>query len=170
MTARQKPSRPDGWWYPYIFVGGFMVVVGVNAALAYFATSTFNGLETRNAYEKGRLYNQTLAAEEAQKALGWTFDLTATAVPDRTPGAGYPTTLVLDAVGSDGAGLEGLSVAAEVRRPGQAGMDQDITFLRRDAGRYGTVVTLPKPGNWEVRLVARRGDDVYQHTQRFFVQ
>ena len=37
-----KIRRP-GWWYPYIFVGAFGVVLLVNAALAYFATSSFTG-------------------------------------------------------------------------------------------------------------------------------
>lgn len=169
MNARQS-KRPDGWWYPYIFVGAFMVVIGVNGALAFFATSTFNGLETRNAYEKGRLYNQTLAAEEQQRALGWKMDLTAEAVADRKPGAGYPTQVVLVAAGPDGAALDGLTVTAEVRRPTQAGMDQDIALVRRDAGSYGTTVTLPQPGNWDVRVVATRGDDIYRYTERIFVK
>ncbi|MGE5500712.1 MAG: FixH family protein, partial [Ignavibacteriales bacterium] len=45
MAAERRP----GWWYPYIFVAAFVVVVGVNAAMAYFASSTFTGLETDNA-------------------------------------------------------------------------------------------------------------------------
>lgn len=168
MSTTGTSSRPKGWWYPYIFVGAFMVVVGVNGALAYFATSTFNGLETQNAYEKGRLYNQTLAEAEAQKALGWQVILSAEQAIKERPGD-YPTDLVITATGPDGAALEGLEVVAEVRRPTQAGMDQQVRLTRRDAGRYGVVVTLPEPGQWEVRVLARKGEDTFRLRDRIFV-
>lgn len=145
------------------------MVVGVNGALAYFATSTFNGLETRNAYEKGRLYNQTLAAAEAQKALGWTIDLAVEQMEKDRPGD-YPADLSITAQGADGEGLEGLDVVAEIRRPIQAGMDQEVRLTRRDIGRYGTRIVLPEPGQWEVRVVARRGDDIFRLRDRIFVK
>ncbi|WP_404381321.1 FixH family protein [Caenispirillum salinarum] len=169
MSMTGNTPRPSGWWYPYIFVAAFMVVVGVNGALAYFATSTFNGLETRNAYEKGRLYNQTLAEAEAQKALGWTVGLQAEQMTKDRPGD-YPADLMISATGPDGEGLEGLEVFAEIRRPTQAGMDQEVRLTRRDTGRYGTKIVLPQPGQWEIRVLARKGDDTFRMYDRIFVK
>lgn len=163
-------TRADGWWYPYIFVAGFVVVIAVNGALAYFATSTFNGLETQNAYETGRLYNQTIAKEEAQKALGWTLTLASAPKPHDPPGAGYPADLVITAVGPDGRPLDGLRVQAEVRRPAVAGLDREVDLGRRDIGVYGRTVVLPEPGQWEVRILATRGQDEYRLRDRIFVK
>lgn len=163
-------KRADGWWYPYIFVAGFVVVIAVNGVLAYFATSTFNGLETQNAYEKGRLYNQTIAKEEAQKALGWTLTLDSRSKPHEPPGEGYPAEIVVAATGPDGAPLEGLTIEAEVRRPTVTGRDQTVILGRQDAGRYGQTLVLPEPGQWEVRVLARRGEDEYRLRERIFVK
>lgn len=163
-------KRADGWWYPYIFVAGFAVVIAVNGALAYFATSTFNGLETKNAYEKGRLYNQTIALEEKQKALGWQLTLTSESKPHEPPGTGYPADIVIQAVDRDGAALDGLTVHAEIRRPTVEGLDREVTLGRRDIGRYGSTVVLPEPGQWEVRVLATRGEDEYRLRERIFVK
>jgi nitrogen fixation protein FixH len=141
----------------------------VNGALAYFATSTFNGLETRNAYEKGRLYNQTLAEAEAQKALGWSAAIESRQLPGAASGE-YVADLLFAVSDADGAGLEGLQVTAEVRRPTQAGMDREVVLSRRDAGRYGTKVTLPEPGQWEVRVLATREEESFRLRDRILLK
>ncbi len=71
MTAR----RPDGWWYPWIFVAGFLVVIAVNGTMLFFATSTFSGLSVERAFERGNAYNAEIAAERAQAARGFDFDV-----------------------------------------------------------------------------------------------
>lgn len=164
-------SRQKGWWYPYIFVGAFLVVVGVNGALAYFATSTFNGLETEQAYEKGIKYNDEIAAAEAQEALGWESSLEAVAVDAGKPGDGiYPTALRFTVVGPDGTPIEGLDVSAVVRRPTVAGYDHEVTLPPAGAGVYAQRLDLPMPGQWEVRVIATRADGTYRLRERIFVR
>jgi nitrogen fixation protein FixH len=63
--------RPDGWWYPWIFVAGMLVVVVVNAVMITYAIGTFPGLQTEDAYRKGLAYNRTLAAAREQEERGW---------------------------------------------------------------------------------------------------
>lgn len=48
----------------------FAVVIGVNITLAYFAISSFPGLEVRNSYVASQHFNDERAA---QLALGWTL-------------------------------------------------------------------------------------------------
>lgn len=51
-------------------VGAFAVVIGVNMTLAFYAISTFPGLEVKNSY----IASQTFDADRAaQLALGWTM-------------------------------------------------------------------------------------------------
>lgn len=166
-----KKQRPSGWWYPWIFVAGFGVVFVVNGLLTYFATTTFNGLETSGAYEKGLAYNDEIAAAEAQAALGWTASFTAEGGPAPAPGVSLrPTQLALTMSDRDGRPVTGLSVTVTIRRPTVATMDVTVTLPATDAGTYGGTVVLPQAGQWEVRVIARRGDDVYRLRDRIFVR
>lgn len=72
-TTSEHPSgERKSRWIPWIFVGGIMVVVVVNGFMAYYAVSTFTGLTTGQAYDRGRAYNLVLAEAARQDALGWT--------------------------------------------------------------------------------------------------
>ena len=68
-TGRAARERPDGWWYPYIFVVFMAGVFVVNGVMVYFALDTFSGLETRDAYRKGMQYNRNIEKARAQEAL-----------------------------------------------------------------------------------------------------
>lgn len=160
-----KIRRP-GWWYPYIFVGAFGVVLLVNAALAYFATSSFTGLSTDNAYEKGRLYNRNLALAKAQAELGWTVETKVVA-------AGGADAVQADFAVSyrdrDGRPVEGLAVHANLIRPTANGYDHRIDLAPLGDGRYGGVFPLPLIGVWDMDVVARGSGVAYEHTHRFVI-
>lgn len=51
-----------------VVVGAFGVIIAVNLALAWFAVSTFPGLEVANSYVASQRFE---AARSAQRALGW---------------------------------------------------------------------------------------------------
>lgn len=166
-------QRARGWWYPWIFFGGFMVVLAVNMALLFFATSTFNGLETRHPYEEGNNYNAQIAQAEKQAKLGWTVSFAASG--GEMPAAlaakeGRPARLTLTVKDASGAPLEGLEVFAQIRRPTQEGHDQSVTLDPVTPGHYARTVDLPMPGQWEVRLMARRGEDSYHLRERFDIR
>lgn len=157
-------TRKPGWWYPWIFVGCFVVVVAVNSTLAYFATSTFTGLATDNAYEKGRLYNQNLAMAKAQAEMGWTVDTTFT--PASVAADKPRADIRVSYRDRDGKPVDGLTVRAEVSRPTAAGHDHAITLPALGNGLYGGVYDLPLKGVWDVDFVALGADVTYQHAQR----
>lgn len=165
-------QRPDGWWYPWIFVGGFMVVLSVNAAMLYFSTSTFNGLETRHAYEEGNSYNALIAAEEKQKTLGWTVQLGADAaeLPNQSATGPRLVRLTLTVKDRESAPIEGMEVKFQIRRPTQEGYDQSVTLDPVSPGFYARTVELAMPGQWEVRVMARRGTESYRLRDRIDVR
>lgn len=158
-------ARKPGWWYPYIFVGAFVVVVGVNGALAYFATSTFTGLETEGAYEKGLAYNQNIALAKAQAELGWTVETTVEPVAPGTPKAGITVTYK----DRDGHPVDGLEVRAQLVRPTVKGYDHGVKFAATGPGAYGLVHDLPLNGVWDMDVVALGTDVSYQHAKRFVI-
>ncbi len=155
MTAQRRP----GWWYPYIFVAGFMVVLMVNLTMAYFANSTFSGLATDNAYEKGLAYNRTLEAARHQAELGWAVDVRVETAADHGLG------LSIDYRDRTGQPVEGLTVRARFVRPTAKGFDRDVVLARVASGTYATHQALPLAGVWDVDVTAE-GRDVSHHLMR----
>jgi nitrogen fixation protein FixH len=68
-TQSYDPSR--GRWVPWAFTGGMLLVVAVNGVLIWAALSTFTGVNTPRAYDRGRTYNDVLHEAARQDALGW---------------------------------------------------------------------------------------------------
>jgi nitrogen fixation protein FixH len=161
-------TRERGWWYPYIFVGCFVVVVGVNAALAYFATSTFTGLETEGAYQKGLAYNQNIAAAKAQEAQGWGVDTQVTPGPIGTNGV--TVAVAVSYRDRDGKPVEGLDVKADIVRPTAKGMDQHIVLAPLGNGVYGGSYPLPTKGVWDMDVAAVGVGVGHQHAHRFVIR
>jgi nitrogen fixation protein FixH len=169
-SALQSNSRHAGitrflpHWVQMLFVGGFLVVIGVNATLIYFAQDTFSGLETASPYERGLDYNKTLAAEAAQDRLGW---LSQTQISGESAGMRNMQVRLTD---RDGRPLDGLTVIAYLVRPSNEGLDSTVIPRPLGDGRYGTSFVLPAAGQWELRLVAHNDDVAWQQSERLFVK
>ncbi|MGB0682698.1 MAG: FixH family protein [Magnetovibrionaceae bacterium] len=159
-TAGSK-RRADGWWYPYIYVVGMVVVIAVNALMIYFATSTFTGLTHDDYYRRGAEFNKTLAEREAMAALGWRVNIDLQAAP-----VGNPSRLQALFLDVSDAGVSGLTVEALILRPTHKGHDANITFRETDAGRYVAEHAFPLPGQWEIRMQATRGEDKFAIVRR----
>jgi nitrogen fixation protein FixH len=167
-VAQPSNSRPAvhrrALWIPGLFVLGFLIVIAVNGVLIFTAVSSFSGLETDGAYEKGLRYNQALAAAAANANTGWHATPT---VSTATDGERQLEIAVAD---RNGAPVTELKVEAYLVRPTNAGMDEAIALADLGNGRYSAAFTPRALGNWELRLQARRGDVTWQQTQRIFLQ
>ncbi|GAB6051745.1 FixH family protein [Magnetospira thiophila] len=161
-------QRPDGWWYPWIFVFGMLIVVVVNGTLIYLATTTFGGLETEGHYEKGIAYNKTLALAKEQEAMGWTAEIGFTQT-----GGGSETangTVLVRVMDRDGNEMPGLRIVAYFIRPTQDGFDQHVDLLPFSGGSYAAPVSLPLKGQWDVHIVAEGGAVPFQKVQRIMAK
>ena len=121
-----------------ITVSAFAVVIGVNLTLAYYAISTFPGLEVRNSY----IASQTFDADRrAQLALGWTLV------------TGYDAGQ-LRLTFRDSAGLPApvLDLAVLVGRATEARDDMSPAF-RQIGGEFVAPVDL-QPGKWMLQIQA----------------
>jgi nitrogen fixation protein FixH len=68
-----------------------------------------------------------------------------------------------------GGAVTGLAVEARMIRPTHEGYDTTAALGHRGGGVYGAGVTLPLPGQWTVRIHARRGADTFQASHRIQV-
>lgn len=166
MSAVTRKTRQPGWWYPYIFVAGFGVVLAVNGTLAYFATSTFTGISTTDAYEKGRLYNQNLALAKAQAELGWQVE---TKLVPASTADGHKVEIRIDYRDRDGKPVDGLRVIAGMVRPTTTGYDHEVALSSLGNGAYGGIFALPLAGVWDMEVAAVGEGVAYQHAQRFVI-
>ena len=160
------PSNRRRWlphWVPMLFIGGFLVVIGVNGALIYFAEDTFSGLETASPYERGLDYNKTLDADAAQKKLGWQYQAAIS-------GSGTTRTLEVRLADRDGRALDRLAIAAYLVRPSNDGLDVTLAPQATGDGRYTATFVLPAAGQWDLRVVARDDTHTWQHSERVFVK
>lgn len=167
MSAMARP-RQRGWWYPWIFVGFMALVIGVNAVMATLAVSTFPGLQTEDAYNKGLRHNDTIAAGREQDRRGWRMDLQVKPLRSTAEGV-RDAELTVTFLDRDGQPLDRLEVEAALHRPAVAGFDRTLPLERRGGGVYAGVVSLPFAGQWDARITARQDADSHQATQRLFL-
>lgn len=153
------PTRPSSW-IPWLFVGGFMVVLIANGALLYYALQSWTGIETDSAYDKGVNFNEQIDSAEAQARLGWRSELTFEPRGERRA----RVTLLLE--DSAGAALEQAEVVASFVRPTQEGHDLSLVLSPLGEGRYGAEAELPLAGQWDLKVEVEHRRGQYRLSER----
>jgi nitrogen fixation protein FixH len=151
-------------WIPWTIALAFVVIAGVNGALAYFAVQSNPGLVSERPYELGTGYNRVLDAAAAQDALGWRGAV------QWLPEGGQRGTVAVDLKDAAGLPVAGATLTARLVRPVEALGATDLVLAETGPGRYAAAATPPRPGQWDVRVVARDGERRFQFQQRIMVQ
>jgi len=115
----------------------FGTIITVNLIMAYFAVSSWTGLVVESSYVESQHFNEKLAAQHAQKALGWQPKLTYQ--NDR---------IVFDLRDVNGGPVVAEFATAELRRPSYEGEDQTLSLFPAD-GKFIAAHHLAK-GAWDV--------------------
>lgn len=145
MTVKSHGKPLTGRKVLAWFLGFFFIVFGANLVMSWFAVTTFSGVETEDAYQRGREFNREIAEAEMQKALGWTISVTTEQEAD----SNIFLAMTIRDVG--GTALETMSVEGLMVRPVHDGIDQPVVLAYLGDGRYGARVTLPERGNWQLK-------------------
>lgn len=153
-----------GHWIPWLFVGFFGFVLVANGVMIWLALSTWTGLETEGAYERGLAFNDELEAARAQAALGWTVDLEVEA------GGPGPAEVRLEARDRFGSFVRDAKVRVRLVRPTHAGDDVDLPLAHGTGGTYAAAVDLPLPGQWDVEAVMVSPGGTWRRVERVFVR
>lgn len=162
-----ETTRQPGWWYPYIFVAGFGIVILVNGTLAYFASSSFSGLVSSQAYEEGLAYNTALAMEREQVALGWTVTPQVALLAKNDEAALLE--VAVDYRDQNGNGVTGMEVVGTLVRPIGTKDDQPLTLSPVADGRYVARLEIPHLGAWHLNVTGQGPAGRYQFSQRLVV-
>jgi nitrogen fixation protein FixH len=154
------PAPPRDLWVPWLIVAGFALVILVNGILIYFAITSFTGLQTEGHYQRGLDYNEVLAGERGQDALGWTVGLDFQETGD---GRGRLSVQATDKAGNP---LKDAGVMVRLVRPVQAGHDMDVTLSADGDGFYVADVELPLRGQWDILAQIRHPSGNYSTAKR----
>ncbi len=135
----------------FAMIGFFALVFFANFTMIYIAVTTFSGVETEDAYRKGRDYNRILEAARTQAELGWTMSIDS-AVSGQLDQENVTLTVAM--ADRDGRPLEGLEVNLLLRRPGDDNYDQRAIARSTSPGSYQTDMPLLGYGRWLIEAVA----------------
>lgn len=151
-------------WIPWLFVGGFGVVLLANGIMITVAVGTFSGLTTSEPYTKGLRFNEQLRQVEAQERLGWH-------VHSRfRPTRARAGDLELQVTDRTGTGIAGARIMATFARPLERKHDFTVALEALGGGRYGVNTALPLSGLWVVRYRIERDGNVLEASERIEVE
>lgn len=162
MNRTRSPSAYR--WFPWTIAGVMAAVVAVNLVLTYFAFSSSTGLVSKHPFTEGNGYNEILQAGAHQDALGWAGNLAFTATGSQR---GAVTVKFKDSAGNP---LTGLAVTAHIERPVEPLPATTLPLPETSAGHYEALAEVSRPGQWDIRITARRGGDLYEFAERIFVK
>lgn len=151
-SAKPWTGRTLLWW----LVGFFAIVFAANAVFLWYANESWSGLSAENSYRRGLDYNRVIERGESQAALGWQVE-TGFVARDSERGR-----FTLSVTGPDGSAISHRDVTAYFRRPVVEGLDFEVNLTPQPDGGYAADVTLPAPGQWDVRAeVSRPGAESF---------
>jgi len=148
-----------GAWPLWILAAFFTVIFTTNGVLVYLANSTWTGLHTEDAYEKGRLYNATIQAGDRQRKLDWHGDAR---IGDRR--------LDFALTDKNGEAIHGANVRVTFIRPTHQGHDFTLAMREGEPGQYFANTDFPLAGLWQADFHAVLGTADYRLKQRFTVK
>jgi nitrogen fixation protein FixH len=157
-------GRAPGWWYPWIFVGFFLITVAVNGVMVFYALNSWTGLETQHYWERGTAYNTAIAGARDQRKRGWQVGIDFQATDLKS------AHLAVDLKDHSGNVLADARVTAEIVRPTSEGHDFTVELSHQGQGRYTADFALPLPGQWDIRVIADHPQGDYQEVKRVLVK
>ena len=153
-------------WIPWSLAAAFLPVLAVNMLLIRLALSSSTGLVSDHAFDTGQNYNVIIAEGQRVAALGWRGSAQLDPMPGGDRRRALLTVLVTE---QDGTPLTGLLVSGRLTSPVDPQPDQNIALQEDAAGRYRLELSLPRPGQWQAQMLARRGGQIFAIEQRLIL-
>lgn len=142
--SKTAPRALNGKHILAIFVAFFGIVIAVNVTMARLAIGTFGGTVVDNSYVASQHFNRWIEQGEADRALGWTSDVSRQA----------DGTLRLTLRDRTDAPIAGAIVVADARHPLGAEPDRIISLSQTAPGIYASSDHIPA-GRWQITVTVR---------------
>ena len=152
-----KPS--SGKYWPVIIVALLVGGAGANIGLMVVAARDASFAVEPDYYQKALRWDETMAQETRNAALGWSVAVAFEGVP-RT-GQAKLTARVLDRAGHT---VEGAQVGVEAFHSARARHIVTAALRPESSGRYSAILPVDRPGLWELRVRVERGEQLFTTT------
>ncbi len=162
MTTNDSSKKKSR--IPYIFFAFFGVIFLVDLTYIYIAKKTWRGIFTRDSYQKGLDYNDTIKMSKDQDMLGWKVDMNYS--EDSGERNGFVMISVRD---KSLIQINDLKIQITFRRPTQEGFDFIETIDLVD-GIYRKKISFPLKGQWSAELLIAKGDNIFYDKKRIVVK
>jgi nitrogen fixation protein FixH len=160
MSIIPREGHPfTGWHMLGVVFLFFGTIIAVNIVMAYWAVSTFPGLNAHNSYVASQNYNVLLKDAAAQDERGWQGRLTVE--------EGRPLLTLTD---RDGSPLPMLDVTILAGRPASASTDREFRLEPVSRNQYRADHALER-GRWLVEIEARQNEELlWRRTKSIIVE
>lgn len=135
-----------------LLIAFFGIVIGVNLVMLRLASSTFSGLDEKNAYTAGVSHNRALLAAKAQDERGWQIEARLRTSPEGR------TLLVIERKDL-AADVGGLIVTARFEHPAMGREDRTAVLAASGFSQWLADVDLPA-GAWDLVIEMRAGGEL----------
>ncbi len=161
MNPNQKKYR----FIPWCFAIFFSTFIIVDIAYIITAEKTWRGLATEDGYQKGLKYNQTIEAVKEQKQLGWKLQIDYQFKKSKS---GIIQVKLADKNNQE---IKNAILTANIKRPIQEGKDfsVDLKFDVKTQS-YNSPIQFPMIGQWDIEIIARKNNNIYQDVKRLVVR
>lgn len=150
--------RSRGWYWPVGLAVLLAGSAGANIALLIITSRDASFAVEPDYYAKALAWDETMAQEARNEALGWSLGLRVEPTAER--GAMTVRVRLADRAGAP---IDGARIAVETFHNARA--SRVLTAALEPRGPdYAAVMPLARPGLWEFRLRVTRGPDVFVAT------
>jgi nitrogen fixation protein FixH len=150
--------RNRGWYWPVGLAALLVGSAGANIALVIITARDASFAVEPDYYAKALAWDETMAQQARNKALGWSLGLRVEPVGERDG-----MTVAVRLTDRAGAPIEGARIAVEALHNARASHVLSAALEPRGSG-YAATMPLARPGLWEFRLRAARGAEVFTAT------
>jgi len=152
------PPVRKSLWIPGLIIGAFVTLFIIEANFIVIAVHSRSGLVNDNPYLQGVHYNDTLAEQAREQALGWKISI------GFVPSGSLKGTVKVSLTDQNEKPLDGALDVTALRITDQY-QAVPLTVTAGDAP-----LSVNVPGRWFIKVVARHGADHVERTQEIFVQ
>lgn len=130
----------------------------------YLANTTWRGVSSVDAYQKGLNYNQILELENRQQQIGWKI---TTSFENKGQQNGILRVKILD---KNNDYLDLAKVVVKLRRPTQEGFDFEQNLIYQGDGWYQSYLDFPLKGQWQFEIIVSFKQDLMQAVKKYVIQ
>ena len=145
----KKTKEWTGWHVLAAVVIFFGIILAANISMISLGLKSFPGEDTKQSYRQGLEFNKTLADRQAQKALGWSADITVES----------NGTIILKLTDKTGQNVRGLRVNGMLKHPAETDKDVALKFAESANGNYIAIVDKVHMGKQWVLLTSAQKPD-----------